>query len=160
MDIRLNTFSIPHLSYLKYVNRGILKDHWIVPTTIYVALLYFAMCDIRFILLLMMLFFIGFPAYLAYLYIWHGLKPEARFNILEKEILISEDGIRLNFTNENIYPKTLSWKMFQGYNITHDAIILNFSQSKYLHLILPISTFVCATDIDKMKIFLDTNLSK
>lgn len=160
MDIRLNTFSIPPLSYLKYVNGGLLKDNWIVPTTIYAVLLYFSMHDIRFLLLLMMLTLIGFPMYLAYLYIWHGMKPEARFNVLEKEIVMSDEGIHLNFTNENKSPKLLTWETFNSYSLTPNAIILNFGQSKYLHLILPISAFTDNTDIDKMKIFLENKFSK
>ncbi len=84
---------------------------------------------------------------MSYVYIWHGLKPESRYSILEKKLDITADGIQLDFGDWN---RMLAWSDFRGYKIKPSGLLLIFKSSKYSFFIIPFYAFETKEDLRNM----------
>lgn len=149
MTIKLNEYKISPDSYLKVVNKSVVGDYWITPTTIYVILLGLSFYDIRYLILMIMLTVLLVPLYIAYLFVWHGMKPESRYSIINKSVLINDEGLDIDF-GEAHKPIKIAWEEFQCFHPTQSDLILHFRKSKYLYFIIPYSSTISKEQLDSL----------
>ena len=128
-------YSIPTGKYVKVLFLDIFNNYLIWILSVFVALIFITIFDIRWFFVLLMAVFIVSPMIVSYLYIWHCFKPEMRLSILSKYIQISTDGINLVFDDEK--QTFLSWNQFGKCRITKDMYIFTFKKSKYLYFLIP-----------------------
>lgn len=97
-----------------------------------------AIWDIRFLLVGLMVIFILIPFAVSYLYIWYCLKPESRDMILDKHLIITSEGIDIQFENSK---KHFLWQDFSSCLVLKKYIILIKKEGEHSFIAIPYPIF-------------------
>ena len=117
-----------------------LADNWlwmVLPIALCGILAFFV--DARFVIVALMALFIMLPMILALLYFYYGLSPEARWSILEKDVVIGDGGISLTFTDERMKKHAIGWDDVRNIIEKDDVLLLMLRGKRYTCLMLPTS---------------------
>lgn len=117
-----------------------LADNWLwlaMPIAICGILAVFV--DVRFVIVALMVLFIVLPMILALLFFYYGLSPEARWSIMEKNMLIDPKGISLAFTDERMKTHAISWDDMRYIIEKDDVVMLMLKGKRYTCFMLPTS---------------------
>ena len=126
--------------YMRELCLMFLADNWlwiVLPIAICGILAVFI--DVRFVIVALMVLFIVLPMILALLYFYYGLSPEARWSIMEKDVVIGDDGISLTFTDERMKKHAIGWDDVRNIIEKDDVLLLMLRGKRYTCLMLPTS---------------------
>ena len=124
--------------YMRELCLMFLADNWlwmVLPIALCGILAFFV--DVRFVIVALMVLFIVLPMILALLYFYYGLSPEARWSIMEKDVLISNEGISLTFTDERMKKHAIGKDDVRNIIEKDDVLLLMLRGKRYTCLMLP-----------------------
>lgn len=140
--IRLESHKITSAEYLKILYGHIAEDYWFLIALVALTMIVMSAVDIRWLIVTLMCVFVVVPMIMAYLYIWHAMKPLVRLSILPKIVVIDDSAITIEPADEvRLSQLVLPFTDFSRYRITDKYLLLTFSQSKYLFFVVPLTVF-------------------
>ena len=131
---------VPSGTYMRHVCLMFLADNWlwmVLPIALCGVLAVFV--DVRFVIVALMVLFVVLPMILALLYFYYGLSPEARWSILEKDVVIDNEGITLLFTDERMKTHAIARDNVRNIIENDDVLMLMLKGKRYTCLMLPSS---------------------
>ncbi len=97
-----------------------------------------ALADVRWLLVALMLACMAYPLVLALLHIYYALTPEARWSLLTKTATFSDAGVRLDFDDRRLLPRTIAWADIAAATRDRRAIYLHLRVRRYTFVMLPL----------------------
>lgn len=140
----IENVSIPPGMYMRQLCAMFVADNWlwlVLPVALCAVLSIWI--DVRFIIVAMMVLFIVLPMVLALLYFYYGLSPEARWSVMDKDMVITRDGITLNFADNRMKTHVIP-RGDVRYIIDKDDVVMLMLKGgrRYTCLMLPASVTV------------------
>ena len=128
--------------YMRQLGSVILADNWlwlVLPVALCGVLAVWI--DVRFVIVaLMVLLVVVMPMLLAWLYIYYGFSPEARWSIMEKTVTVDENGLVLDFVDERMKKHVIRRDDVRNIIVRDDAVLLMLTGGRrYTCLMLPAS---------------------
>lgn len=144
-----NEYKVASKDYLMIVFYSLLQKYWSWILLIFTALITLSVLDVRWLIVLLNVIFIIIPFIMAYLYIWHGMKPEVRYSTVEKHVTLSEKGLLVEYNDSK--NTLIKWDEISEARNNDKFIIFTFKKSKYLYFIIPHTAFRNENDIKEVK---------
>lgn len=135
--IEIEGCGISAAAYTKAVMRKFAADWWPAMLIVVSLAAMLSFLDIRWLIVALMTLFIIAPMLLFFFYVWHCMKPEARYSIAADSAVLDAEGLTIRFSDNENDEKTLPWRLFNKANLCDGFLTLNFVSSRYLLLILP-----------------------
>ena len=125
-------------TYMRLLCAMFLADNWLwMVAPVAICALLAVWIDVRFVIVAMMVLFIVLPMVLALLYFYYGLSPEARWSIMEKQIVIDGMGMALIFSDQRMKAHVIAWHDVRGIIEKDDVLLLMLNGKRYTCLMLP-----------------------
>lgn len=135
---RIEHCSIPADGYMRQLCGMFLSENWLwmlLPVALCGVLAVWV--DVRFIIVALMVLFIVLPMVLALLYFYYGFSPEARWSIMDKDVDIDEEGIRLTFSDPRMKTHIIPWDNVRDIIENEQVLMLRLARKRYTLFILP-----------------------
>lgn len=116
--------------------------------------------DIRWLIVALMTLFIIAPMLLLFFYVWHCMKPEARYSIAAESAVLDTKGLTIRFSDNENDEITLPWRLFSKAILSNGFLTLQFVGSRYLLLILPCDQSMYVTVKDALSHYIAGTPSK
>ena len=136
--IKSELYSISAGVFAKILFSDFSRHYMLFGLIVGLALIILSFIDIRWFIILLMVLFIIIPMLVSYLYIWHCLKPEVRWSVLQKYIIVDGNGIQIVYDDDKC--QQLEWNVFSKCKLTDKYYIFTFSKSKYLYFVVPVDS--------------------
>ena len=124
--------------YAKVVFSNFWADSWLWLVPPFLLLFGLAVIDIRFLLVGVMVFMVMVPMAMALLFFNLMLTLETRYSIADKEVELSDKGIRLTFADANMQPRLLPWSDFKAAYRKGSNILLTMRLRRYQYFVIPL----------------------
>jgi len=127
-------------TYMRHLCAMFLADNWLwMVAPVAICALIAVRIDVRFVIVAMMVLFIVLPMVLGLLYFYYGLSPEARWSIMEKQIIMDDMGMVLIFSDQRMKTHVIAWRDVRGIIEKDDVLLLMLNGRRYTCLMLPAS---------------------
>lgn len=93
--------------------------------------------DVRFVIVALMVLFVLLPMLLSLLYFYYGFSPEARWSIMDKAIVIDDEGLTLDFSDERMKKHIVPKDDVLDVIFKEDVAMLMLKGRRYTCLMLP-----------------------
>ncbi len=111
---------------------------WFLFPLIFFALL--SVFDVRFLIVALMVLFIIIPMIGALLYINYLLTLETRWSIVEKELLVGDEGLTLRFAPGNMKDAHIEWRQLKGMFSKGGLLVFPLRMRRYQYLVIPLKS--------------------
>ena len=148
--IEIEGCGISAAAYTKAVMRKFVADWWPVALIVVSLPAMLSFIDIRWLIVLLMTIFIIAPLLLFFFYVWHCMKPEARYSIAADSAVMDAEGLTIRFSDNENDEHTLPWRLFNNVSLGDGFLTLQFASSRYLLLILPFDQSMYVTVKDAL----------
>lgn len=123
---------ISSMRYLSVIARDFFARWWSVALLLVIGLIVATCYDLRFGIVLLMLIFMVLPLILFFVYFNYVLRPEAHFSIVEKSLIIDNDGIDCICHEKR--REILKWCNVKRIVIKSDAFYIYIENQSYFYL--------------------------
>ena len=93
--------------------------------------------DVRFVIVALMVLFVLLPMLLSLLYFYYGFSPEARWSIMDKAVVIDDDGLTLDFSDQRMKKHIVPKDDVLDVIFKDDVAMLMLKGRRYTCLMLP-----------------------
>ncbi len=161
----LKSSSITIRQYVKLVLGLYFKDWWWAYVLPVLVCLILGAFNSNFFYVAVILVFLIFSMMFSFVYIYHGLVPESRYSIKEKEIKITNDGFELIYSEVNSSgnieerSEILKWDLFKNIFAKDEFILVMFNSRKYAFLAIPFNAFEKEDMLKESVLFVSDHLS-
>ena len=125
--------------YLRQLGLMYLHDRWpwLVAPLLVCAALAAWLGDVRWAVVGLMVLFVVIPMILALSYINYALSLEARWSLLSKTLMLTDDGIMLHFDDERMHDRIITWSAIADVKVGGEAFLVMLRVRRYTFLMIP-----------------------
>lgn len=126
-------FRVSSSSYFSILFRQLLSKWWSALLLILILLIGAICFDVRFGIILLIFLFLILPLILFFVYYNYALRPEAFYSVVEKTVLIKEDGIYCIY-DERERP-VFKWQQVERIVLHKKAFLIYTGKYTYFYLL-------------------------
>jgi len=139
-SMKIECCSVTAGAYMRHLCLLFLADNWLwMVAPVAVCAMLAVWIDVRWVIVALMILFTVMPMILSLLYFYYGFSPQARWSIMEKQAIVTPDGIALQFTDERMKKHAIHWDDVRYIIEKDDVLLLMLKGRRYTCLMFPAS---------------------
>ena len=142
--INLQPFAVSSGQYIRPMLRMYFGRNWwwfVVPILVILGLM-LVMHDARWLIVCLMLIFMVFPMILILIYFNYALTLEVRWSLMEKSMIIDEEGLHLSFTDKRMHQRDIAWSDISNITRDRNAFYFHLKVRRFNYLMIPCSVLL------------------
>ena len=152
ISIYLEPFKVTSSEYMRPMILMFFRRNWwwfILPVAVTIALMVL-LNDVRWLIVGLMLVFMVFPMILALIYFNYALTIVVRWSLMEKSILLDDEGLHLDFVDKRMRPRTISWRDIASVTRDDKAYYFNLTVRRYTFVLIPCNVIIAQGVTEQM----------
>lgn len=149
--IETQPYQVPASAYMRRLFADWLADRWWTVAAVVLPFVCLSFVDLRFVYVALMAGFIVVPMLLGFVYFYYALRSVAVSAVRRQAARIDDGGITIVYLNEEqpVGETRYEWTAFDDCSTADGYIRLDFVDSTYAFLLIPLESFATDADFDK-----------